>query len=135
MEKKQVIDALLANKSIDIRYPLKYCPEADDYVVELLDCLSAYLFPLVNGLWKEDILDFLSTMNDCCFFDFLHFKRYIILQDDFDLLFEKYFTNSDATFLTLRIDASNFHAFEDAVTKKGASIDALVKFSNKNTIS
>lgn len=62
------------------------------FIVEVLDLVEAYLDPLTDGLNKNDILDYLikPEFSNVSLFDYLHFKRFIANKEDFLDLFLSY---------------------------------------------
>lgn len=63
----------------------------ENFLVELLDTLDGFLYPLKFGFWHDDIIDFVNShSNDLMVF--LQEKRYFCLLEDFRSLALKYNT-------------------------------------------
>ena len=128
MNKQEVLTALQNKQGISIAVPSTldtFSSEASCYFIELFDCISAYLNPIEYAISKEDIVDYLETETCDDFFEFLHFKRYFVLESDFDILYNKYFGKREATSIFLHINSQNYSSFVTAVNY-GASLSKLI---------
>lgn len=60
------------------------------FVVELLDCIESYLYPLRFGVHKEDIKEYVQLTEESNLLDFLRYKRYVSTSEDIVELLAKY---------------------------------------------
>ena len=67
--------------------------ERDMFLIELVECLEAYLWPIARGFWANDFIDFIrSDEHDIS--SFLQTRRYIVSEPEFMLLARKYACDS-----------------------------------------
>ncbi len=90
MNKNDVIKILSSKQnSVRVFIPFLYDKVLyDNFVVELFELIEAYFYPIRYGLSKYTILDILVNEEELC--DYLHEKRFIVLEKDFHNLVSKY---------------------------------------------
>lgn len=92
-DKKKIREAFQKKEKARLYIPiLKDRSIYEDFIIELLDLLSAYFEPLKYGFGKQDILEFLTLDRFINFdlFTFLRFRRFIATDEDIEELFIKY---------------------------------------------
>jgi len=60
----------------------------DNFVVELLELIESYFYPIKYGLSIASIFDILEHDENLC--EYLYKKRFIVLEEDFKILVSKY---------------------------------------------
>lgn len=114
------------------------------YLIKLLDMIDAYFHPLLDGVSKQDIVEYFTDQKfeGMDFGDFLRFRKYLATEEDFINFYKAYFMNCGLTaqdriegmFIEITKGLSEDHERIQAIFKKLVNFIHSIEGERKKNI-